>query len=230
MADLLLEAVHPVSEPGRGAGAPERPPTGIARPALYVVEGTEGGQKAWFVVRVRPERAAALLKVREQPHLNVPDYGDILASGWADRDAPEAGVAYALQKALPDLDPELVLARAARIAAGDTKPSDYLSLAVVERFGRGADATVAEEVRATVRAIERELDARYPMSALDELRLTTDFLLRRFYPPDHVLCRRTEAGALVLAVGFDQIGPVFRHLKEGPLRGYVVECLNDPTF
>lgn len=226
MADLLLEAVNPVSEPGRGATAPEHPPTGIAHPALYVVEGTESDRKAWFVVRVRPERAAAFLKVREQPSLNLPDYGDVLASGWADRGGPEAGVAYALQKALPELDPELVLARARRVLSGDTKPSDYLSPAVVEQFGRGGDAALAEEVRAAVGAIGRELGA-VPLPAADELRLTTDLMLRRFYAPKSVLCRRTDEGALVLAVGFDQIGPVFNHLSADRLRGFVVEFLDD---
>jgi hypothetical protein len=226
MADLLLETVHPVSEVS-AAGALERPPTGAARAALYVVEGTEADRRAWFVVRVRPERRTAFHSAATNGgHFDLPAFGDVLASGWLERGGPEAGVAYALQRALPDLEPELVLARAARIVSGDTKPSDFLSLEVVAAHARGPDASIPDDVRAKVCALARELNAD-PLPASDDLHLTTDLLLRRFYAPQPVLCRRTDEGALVLAVGFEQIGPVFARVPDDALRGYVTEFLDD---
>jgi len=195
-----------------------------------MVEATENGRRAWFVIRLRPDRHAAFLQMDEQSkhgQINLPDYGEILTSGWVDRGGQELGVSFALQTALPDLERELVLERAWQISNGETKSSDYLSPSVLEMYGRGSTFAVVRDVRDTVRAIADKADKRYPLSTTDELRLTTDVLLRRFYAPKSVLCRRTDEGALVLAVGFDQIGPVFNDLSADRLRGFVVEFLDD---
>lgn len=193
---------------------------------LYKLTATDQGRRAWYVVWIRPERETEFLRQCETGG-TVPllDYGDILTSGWAEGGGEDAGMAYALQKVLPKLPADVILERAARILNGGTKPSDYLSPVVVEKYGRGTDPALGKDVRAAVQALAHE--QRYPLSTTDEQRLTTDFMLRRFYAPKSVLCRRTDEGALVLAVGFDQIGPVFNHLSADRLRGFVVEFLDD---
>jgi len=49
---------------------------------IYLVTGKEQGKDSWFYVRVSKLKEPLLKAALEKGELNVPDYGDIIYSGW----------------------------------------------------------------------------------------------------------------------------------------------------
>lgn len=58
---------------------------------LYKVRGddAETGHKAWWILRLKPEKSAIFVKIIEKGHLCLSDYGEILVSGFGEQTPPE---------------------------------------------------------------------------------------------------------------------------------------------
>lgn len=56
---------------------------------LYKVRGddAETGRKAWWILRVKPEKSAIFTKIIEKGHLRLTDYGEILESGFGEQES-----------------------------------------------------------------------------------------------------------------------------------------------
>lgn len=103
------------------------------------------------------------------------------------------------------------LARARRILAGDVRPDDYLPVPDVVRaeVGRYLAALPFEASEAGARELLHQWTFQF------------------HHGKDVVLARTTERGALVLAVGYEQIGAVRARFETDHRTGFVLVC---PTF
>lgn len=55
------------------------------KPVLYELNGTVKGRKAWYILKVIPEKHAELKrKLAAASSMELTEYGEILHSGWGD--------------------------------------------------------------------------------------------------------------------------------------------------
>lgn len=99
---------------------------------------------------------------------------------------------------------ETLLERAARIFAGDVRPDDY--------------APVPDEVREQIARAAADFKARngYDLPPADRPFIANNLLAQYYGNGAAIVCRRTDRGLIVLAVGAEQVGPLLDSCRTWP--------------